>query len=444
MAVVNSLSLKIYEFKQDLVEFFQYGVRPVAWVFSFPLFVVSCVLLHLNRPALSFNLMSKVFRTGWAGSAGLGQAYLRYFRKRSGQFSALLDEFIHEVEPLPNTKKFFEHPEKFFNGVLLVLAPATEAGKGVIVLKYSYYFALFFKLFDVAKIAQRYHIVLEPSWAGYIDLSILCFLKLDEPVFVMTYEGRDKALLESLNSNLIPVEVGPNWWVNHNMFKAAEQDKDFDLIMVASWSKFKRHHKVFRSIAALNKKGHKLQLALVGYDGDLSLPVIEQMLAAYGLRAQTHIYNKVPPSEVAELLSRSKINLLWSRFEGNNRGIIEGMFCDVPCIVRKGHNYGEHYQYINAETGCFATDGNLDEAILGLLARREQMSPRGYVMSAHTYDNALDKLVDVIKANAEPDLERADLVAKVNELDGMKYLIPNGRERFTHDFAFIQAQILKQ
>ena len=62
-------------------------------------------------------------------------------------------------------------------------SPLQQVKRGVVLIDYSFAMSLFAKKFDVARIAERYHFVLEPSWSGYCDLDILCYCKFSFPVF---------------------------------------------------------------------------------------------------------------------------------------------------------------------------------------------------------------------------------------------------------------------
>ena len=88
-------------------------------------------------------------------------------------------------------------------------------------------------------------------------------------------------------------------------------------------------------------------------------------------------YERIPQEEVAALLWRSKIHLLWSRREGANRAIIEAMLADVPVIVRDGMTFGFRYPYINDQTGRFVPEAALADAMVEMIDTRDRYSPRG-------------------------------------------------------------------
>jgi len=388
--------------------------------------------------------MSSLFRSAWRGSYTLvKREYCKIFSEE--RFTGVRDEIVKSaVEntlPLSNTEKFFINPTELYEGVVIVLKSPGFNCKGVLIIKYSYYFTLMFRLFRMDRVAQYYHIVLEPSWAGYADVSILAYTKLSHPVFVMTYESRDRQFLENLNSNLISVDVGPSWWVDHNLFRpASAENKNYDVVMVASWDTFKRHHKVFKALSKLRKEGHKLDVALAGYSTLEARQRIEKLAIYYNVVDQITFFEKIPPKEVSELFGQSKLNILWSRFEGNNRSIVEGMFCNVPAIVRDGHNYGERYFYINDQTGRFVAEKDLPTAILEMVGGDCDFSPREFVMSTMTYSHA-SKILEQRIANAVGESMEKTLALKVNELDGMRYVDPDQIREFSSDYEFLSEQL---
>ena len=117
-----------------------------------------------------------------------------------------------------------------------------------------------------------------------------------------------------------------------------------------------------------------MKVALAGYPGEYTQDEILQQARYYGVAEQIEMYERLSPEEVNLLYNRAKVNLLWSRKEGFNRAIIEGMLAGVPCIIRDQFNYGYHYSYINPQTGCFVGSGPLPERLSWFVANHEQLA----------------------------------------------------------------------
>src|SRR5262249_32084282 len=144
--------------------------------------------------------------------------------------------------------------------------------------------------------------------------------------------------------------------------------------------------------------------------------------------------------EVNRQLCRAKVNLLWSRKEGFNRAIIEGMCAGVPCIMREGFNFGHHYDYINAKTGCFSSERDLPDRILWMIRNAEQFAPRDWVLANMSCQRATAVLNEAIRERALAAGERwtRDLTLKVTFLNEMRYWDANDEERFAPDFDFLR------
>lgn len=423
--------------KDRLIEGVKYDYNIIKYPLVFIARAATVVLLLFGKHDQVFQMASNVYRTGWAGSYSFGLWAARYyFVTHPEKGRALVDKMIDEIPVLERTKKFFDDPATMLNGIVNVLKSPDGEEKGVLLLNYSYYFPLFLKFYDLNAISQQYNIVLEPSWAGFCELNILAYSVLDSPVFLQTYEDRDKMFINDLSTNLIPINIGPSWFVNHENFVAPENgaERDIDIIMVAGWAKFKRHHHFFKVLAKLKKSGVTPNVTLVGYPTDMTQDEIRELIDFHGVSDLITIYEWIEPSEVSALFRRAKINILWSKFEGNNRAIIEGMFCDTPLILRSGHNYGQHYDFINEQTGHFADEDNLTDIIKLML--KNEYSPRSYVMENRSCINATKIMTKVIK---EFELKNnrvwnIDLEVKINELHNMNYLDPDSHLKFEQSY----------
>src|SRR5207302_8893683 len=127
-----------------------------------------------------------------------------------------------------------------------------------------------------------YALVLEPSWVGYFLPEILRFQEFSHPIYVQTWETRDREFLEQLDSNLVPVPAAPNGWVDPNVFRpTVGAEKMYDLVYVALWSDFKRHFALFRALA--QARTPQLRVACVGQPWPQSLADVRAQAEFYGV-----------------------------------------------------------------------------------------------------------------------------------------------------------------
>ena len=353
--------------------------------------------------------------------------------------------FIEQYPEQPTTAAFFQDPFRMLGHRALVVKSPRAGEKGVLALDYFFAFVLFAKLFDVETIAQRYHLLLEPSWTGYCNYELLCYLGYDFPVFVQTYEPRDIAFVKRFPRNFVPIPVAGNWWVDHRIFRPLPgATRDADVLMIAGWAKYKRHDHVFSALAKLRSRGEKLKTILVGYPGDMSLNDLWRLARYHGVSDQLEIFERVDAEEVNRQLNRVKVNVLWSRREGFNRAIIEGLWSNTPGIMRRGFNYGYEYPYINAQTGSFSTERELPDKLLSIARHHEEYASRHWVQE-HMSPQIATRVVDehfarYAAVQGEP-WTTGQIEVKVTFLDGMRYWDEGKRPQFADDYAYLQSML---
>ena len=361
------------------------------------------------------------------------------------QLQEVMDEYVAAVRPVGRVAPLFADPRKLFVSHATVLKSATAHEKGLLLLNYTYVYAPFAKLFDLRRIAERYYLALEPSWSGSCDENILAYGFLPTPVFVQVSEPRDADFLRRFpGGNLVPVPTAANWWVDHRLYRPLPGvPKDRDLVMVAAWGEFKRHHRFFDALRRLRNRGRRLSAILVGYPSGMHLRDIVELAEYYGVRDQVEFHEWLPPEEVNRMLNRARVNVVWSRREGSNRAVIEGLFAGLPCVMRAGFNYGHPHDYITPTTGRYADDRNLPDVLAELVDRPPSSAPRDWAMAHMTCEHATAVLENHVRREAARRGEpwSGPLAPHVSVLHGNQYLHEADAERFGPDYEFLATAI---
>lgn len=444
MSSWQRLALRLEQFKQKLRELIAFDSRVLKHLAAAGGMTASLVYRLLGQRDRAFRVSATIHRGAyakWAARAVEGQIRHDLHTARQGPLLDVFRRHVERLAPSPNTARFFEDPERMLGTRLLVLKSPRESEKGAILIDYSFFFPLFANFYDLNAVARRYHLVLEPSWSGLCELDVLCFLAYDMPVFVQSYEPRDGEFLRRIGSNLIPVPVAGNWWVDHRTFRPLPGvAKDADVVLIASWAPFKRHERVFAALAQLRARGERLKVILLGYPNAYTKDDIYRLARHHGVDDQLEMYERVGPEEVNRHLNRAKVNLVWSRLEGINRAIIEGFFSGTPGILRAGFNYGYVYPYINGQTGCFANEDELPDKLLWVIRNQERFTPRHWVMENMTCQTATRIIDEVIGQYARRAGESwsGGLAVKVSQLDAQHYWDESERRRFEGDYAFLR------
>lgn len=429
--------------RQRLKEYLSFDARFLRGLIATGALVASWFLRRLGKPDKALSLEASLHRRAMGPS--IDNAIERRIGVVLSNNRSLLSDYLADLGPQGSTEVFFKDPERLVGSRILVVKSPSGAEKGLVSLDYSFVFPLFARCFDVPAIARRYHILLEPSWSGYCDLDILCFAAYDFPVFVQAYEPRDRDFVSRLGSNLIPVETAANWWVDHRVFRPLPGvTKDADVIMVASWARFKRHAQLLAALRQLRDRGEWLQTILIGYANDWSREGIHDVARYYGVADQVEMYERISSEEVNRHYNRAKVNVVWSRREGVNRAIVEGFFAGVPGVVRLGFNYGYRYPYINERTGCFASEADLAGKLLEMARGAAGLSPREWVlenMSPQIATRIVDRAIGSWCRTAREEWEEGKVAVKLSQLDSQHYWDRAERQRFGADYAFLRSTI---
>jgi glycosyltransferase involved in cell wall biosynthesis len=111
--------------------------------------------------------------------------------------------------------------------------------------------------------------------------------------------------------------------------KAANTEKDIDVLCIADFSKVKRIDIFLKTMVQVKKKHHSLFAVMLG--SGKRQAVYEKMLTRLKLRDNVNFLGKV--EDVYSYLHRSRVFLLTSEAEGLPMSMIEAMSAGVPCVV---------------------------------------------------------------------------------------------------------------
>ena len=301
-------------------------------------------------------------------------------------------------------------------------------------LKYSPTFEQFPAIFDIASVTKEYRLVFEPSWYRNVESSLFLYSGLGITNVLQAAQNDDKVILESVTSSIRTVDLGSGDWIDIDEFCPTTNAKIYDVVMVASWAKFKRHKVLFKSLFELKKLGKALRVALIGYPMDMTKDDILDQAKEYHVDTFCEIFEQIPPSEVARITSASRMAVHLSKAEGTNKASYEALLCDVPLIIYK-HNIGFRNNYINASTGVMADDNELAGAIEYVLANADSFSPRKWIVKQSGHKNATHKLNQALKEialeNGEP--WTVDIVLKKN---GPNFLYARDDDRMDLESAY--------
>ena len=336
------------------------------WAAEMPLGRSLFAALHLTAalaPRGSYNRASSLLRAWragdrwWASATALRflerelapQARLRPLADnpilrqfaRSRQASAIRRQFA-DYDMADRARLRFpirgSSPQRQGDLILLKTPDPLTGEKGVLLVKYTEAVARMLALFRVERLVERYTIVLEPSWWGYQDALFFALVGGDADVFVQAPAAADYTFIAAHGMGLVPLRLGAGDWIDPETFRPGDGERAYDVVMVSSWNRFKRHTDLFEAMrTAREAHGRVLTAALIGYPSGWTSAHIRARAERYGVADQCTIFESIPQQQVSQIVASSRLYVLLSRREGANKAMYEAMFCDTPVLVPRFH-----------------------------------------------------------------------------------------------------------
>jgi glycosyltransferase involved in cell wall biosynthesis len=295
--------------------------------------------------------------------------------------------------------------------------------KGVIALHYTESLAKFASLYNLQKISKHYRIVLEPSWWGYQNVYFLFYLYLSTDIIIQCPDQDDYEFINKINNNFNATRIGAGDWVDEKLFcDGKNQNKLYDIVMVGNWSKIKRHEVLFDAISK-NNEIRKFKIALIGYPshGRTKNDIINEA-EKYGIYNNITIYENINVDNVADVLRKSKLNVLLSKGEGANRGIYEGMFSG-NVIVLYNRNRGVNKLNINEETGVLSSEQELPDILYKCVKGYNKYNTADWANNNIGAINSSKNMNEIIKniAISKGEEWTTDIAYKMNKPNNLYY-----------------------
>ena len=334
-----------------------------------------------------------------------------------------------------------DDPER--QGDLMVLKPYIgDNEKGVLFIQYDEGVKRFAAIYDIEKLAKSYRFVIEPSTCGYQNVMFFLCSGLDTEVFIESQFKPDFDYIGSLNNNFVPVRLGAGDWADPEKFSVdTEVLKEYDVVMIANWLRWKRHELFFESLAQVRDSIGKV--AVIGYPIEgRTLQDVQMESEKFQVADKIDFYERIPLERVAEIITKSKIGILLSKEEGANRAIYECFFSGVPVIL-SSVNRGVNRDHLNECTGVLADDEQLPGMIKNMVALYSSYEPRRWAEANTGYLNSSMKLNDIIRSIGLEDNENwtQDIFYKHNSPHA-RYKRPEelqqAKEAVTHLYQFLR------
>lgn len=284
---------------------------------------------------------------------------------------------------------------------LVLKAPGGDGERGVVYVIFEREWLRFLhQSHDLEAFARRYQLIVATSWSPpHVPIVALFGRHYPAEVLVRLSNLRDLETLPRLSPRLVPIPILSSMFVNPAQFAPRPfAERDVDILMVANWGKFKRHHLFFR---ALRTMPSELRIVLVGQDetGRTSAD-IEAEAAAYGVAGRCELLSNRGFDEVVELYGRAKVCLLLSQREGSPKCVAESLFGDCPIGMLAGADNGS-MAFVNEQTGRLLRERHLAEDVMAFLRDAGGFRARDWALANIACQVTSGKLNNLLRERAQ-------------------------------------------
>ena len=282
----------------------------------------------------------------------------------------------------------------------LVLKPPLPNGeRGVMLLSFESNVLNIMACREFPEIARRYTLLVFTSWfpPAYPMLWQLAHYP-ESDVYISISYAADRDEVQYLNSGARVLPFYMSDFINPDWVAPKPRDqREIDIIMVANWAPFKRHWRLFETLARL---GRKLNVVLVGQpDSGRTVADVERQAELFGVRDLVTFHNRLTVPEVTKLQANSKVSVILSKREGSCVVNAEAVFADTPIGLVRGAQVGSA-AYVNEQTGVFLDDATLAEDLGRFLDRHLEFRPREWAVANISNRVNQAKLTDILKRDA--------------------------------------------
>ncbi|MCI0642794.1 MAG: glycosyltransferase, partial [Gemmataceae bacterium] len=211
--------------------------------------------------------------------------------------------------------------------------------KGVVFISFENQWIKLLRHGDHREFARRYHLVIAPSSSPHNLVNYVFPTAYSGSIFTLISNPGDLDVLPRIAPKFVVVPLYASHWVNPERFRPLPRtDRVYDLVMVTSWGKVKRHFALFK---ALKKMRPDIRVLLIGQDQEgRSADTIRKEARWYGVENWLTILANQPYEMVTQLLCQAKASVVLSKREGSCVVVAESLFADTPVALLEGAEIG--------------------------------------------------------------------------------------------------------
>ena len=258
---------------------------------------------------------------------------------------------------------------------------------------------------EIPELKDYFYIIERRGWNGMTDANSADIKLVEDPTkWEETREQLPGAIL---------LDVAGGDFVNTDTFYPLSSKKRYTGIQIARWCQLKRHELFVRAVALTPyqfiKSGNFYRggtVEEIKLREDI-MKLSESLNAGIEFPYSNLVDNEgfADAGKINLLINRSKIGILTSLNEGNNRFKTECMSADIPVLIPEDIAGGAAKKHLNSLTGALfePSPEGLAKAIETTLRNYTAFHPRSYILENTGIKRSTRKLVDALNTLARMD-----------------------------------------
>jgi glycosyltransferase involved in cell wall biosynthesis len=283
---------------------------------------------------------------------------------------------------------------------LILKAPRPGGEKGVLYVSFEVNWLRLLTHYNVQQLLDEYYFVAAsssspPDFRAHWALAHLT----PDPIFCQVSNQGEVAQHRRLPHNILPLPLMASDWINPDYYAPRPHaSREIDILMVAGWSRIKRHWLLFRALRRMRKD---LRVVLIGQDMDgRTADAVYRDAAAYGVAGRLEFVRDASIDLVSTYQCNSKVSIVLSRREGSSIVVTESLFADAPVAMAYNAHIGSR-AYINAQTGTLVNAERMSRDLSRFVEESASYAPRAWALKHIACVQSTERLNAALRADSE-------------------------------------------
>jgi len=282
---------------------------------------------------------------------------------------------------------------------ILLKRYVSQRERGVLLVSFESELLKLARLKALPEFENRYAIIFLPTWQPFYSEEIFRFAaRARRPYWIMPSASPDQQLCANLGPLCQPLPFQASSWVSERGYANIGTSKTFDLLMLANFSKYKRHWRLFEAIKDMPGS---VSIVLAGVPiGGRTIHSLRSEAELFGVRERITIRERPTDDEVASLLASAKVFCALSHKEGSYIAVAEALMAGTPVAIFDDAIVGSK-EYIGPETGWLLNPRQpLGPQLVTCLSRASSLHPRGWAKRHIAAEVNFSRLNDLMRGYA--------------------------------------------